>query len=143
MPAEGIVSAGFHRCTHVAQHHPCGASSSHTAPDQRGTTWQAHCTDQAHKDLSLFETPSDSGNGFCRRAAKSLIDLHGDQLECLSLLTGDASGSTESVNRTKSCFFFIIFFFLLSFLNIVCTCVLFVYNSLWCLKLLFIPLSEM
>ena len=48
---------------------------------------------------------------------KSLMDLHGDQLERPPLLTGGASRSTESVNRMQSCFLYL---FLLSFFNIVC-----------------------
>lgn len=46
MPAEGMISAVFHCCTRVAQHHhQCGASNSHMSPDERGL-WQAHCTDR-------------------------------------------------------------------------------------------------
>lgn len=48
-PAEGMISAGFHRCT------PCGAASSpvcgasqqpHVIRTRGGRTWQARCTDR-------------------------------------------------------------------------------------------------
>lgn len=57
----------------------------------------------------------------------------------LPVQAGGASGSTESVGRMILCLVLFIWLVLLSFFHFVCVSV---YDSLWCLKLLFIPLSE-
>lgn len=132
----------------MAQHHRCGASDSHTRPQTRGRRENLAGSPQQQENKSGshgFENgqacPGPPLSTGTVAAGESLMDLRGDQLEHLPLLTSYASESTESVNRMQSYFYSLVNFSF--FVFILKHCLYFVYNSLWCLKLLFIPLSEM
>lgn len=72
-----------------------------------------------------------TGTGFCR------VSVEISQSSCLSWQAA-LPGLLRALMECNHVFLFSLFLFLLSFFNIV----FFVYNCLWCLKLLFIPLSE-
>lgn len=95
MPAEGMIYQQVFTVALVWRSiiTRCDASNSHTSPGREGRSWQARCTDWENKlgsdlrlDIPVFRGGPIHRDGFCRRVAKSLIDLHRDQLEQLPLL---------------------------------------------------------
>lgn len=140
MPVESSVSAGAHRCTREARLRQCGASSNHTSPDESlaGSLYWKENTSGSQMfefgEACLGIPLNCSGSGFCRRVVNR---------------SAGASASSGSFKvdweRWQNAIvnFFSLFTFFFFFALILTHHLYFVYNSLWCLKLLFIPLSEM
>lgn len=131
MPAEGMVSAGFSPLhswlSIIGVVPPTAAHVSRQEGDER--TWQALRSDRKNKSGSLgFEIgqacsgpPLSTGRV---PAGESLIDLHGDQMDHLPLLTSlRFRVYWERQQNAIICFFSLFnfsFIFWFSFLNIVC-----------------------
>lgn len=94
-------------------------------------------------------TVSQRGNGLCRRASRSLADLTPRSAGASPSPGGQTRGLPRALTERDWSRLFLYYFYLFRLLGFHCPslifthCLYFMYNSLWCLKLLFIPLSEM
>lgn len=168
MPAEGTVSAGL-SLLHSWGSLIVSAVPPNRSPDKRGGVgkgvggywgevnlasslhWQGNESASHGFEFgrACSGTVSQRGNGLCRRASRSLADLTPRSAGASPSPGGQTRGLPRALTERDWSRLFLYYFYLFRLLvfhspSLIFThCLYFMYNSLWCLKLLFIPLSEM